>query len=118
MFIGSSFDIYGKFISKGKGYGVFTREDIPINSIVEICYCIPVSTYEWEDYYYGDSKVLPLGFGCMYNHSDNANVIWKKDEDVEFIINFIAKRDIKVGEEICHNYGPTYWEDRNKKKLI
>ena len=117
MFIGSSFDIYGKFISKGKGYGVFTREDIPINSIVEICYCIPASAYQWEDYVFVNPKVLPLGYGSIYNHSDNDNIIWKKN-DREFIIQFISSKNIKAGDELCHNYGPGYWKDSSKVKLI
>lgn len=117
MFLGSSFDIYGEFISKEKGYGVFTREAIPSDTLIEVCYCIPASTYQWEDYVFGDPRVLPLGYGSIYNHSDDANIVWKK-VNKEFIIYFISRKNIKAGEELCHNYGPGYWKDSNKMKLI
>jgi len=117
MIIGSNFDLYAKHISRTKGYGVYSRDYISSGSVVETAYCIPVSSYEWEDFYYGDPKVLPLGFGSIYNHSDDANILWRKDKD-DYIIRFIARKDIEVGEEICHNYGKLYWKERNKKKLI
>lgn len=116
MVIEQGYNLYAKYIDKVKGYGVFTNNFISIGSIIETCYCLKVSGFEWDDYSFGDPKVLPLGFGAIYNHSDNANAIWRLiNEDV---IAFEASRDINPGEEICHNYGPSYWKDRQDKKLI
>jgi hypothetical protein len=45
------FDLYAKFISTEKGYGVFSNEFIPKNSIIETIYCVPVSPNEqWSEY--------------------------------------------------------------------
>jgi len=117
MVVDSDFNIYAKFIGKEKGYGVFSSNYIPIGSVIETCYCIKVSGYEWEDYTFGDPRVLPLGFGAIYNHSDNANVIWKLDSKYNIIV-FIASKNINPGDEITHNYGISYWKDRKDKKLI
>ena len=34
------------------------------------------------------------------------------------IINFIAIRDIEIGEELTHNYGKKWWNKRNELKLV
>jgi len=52
----------------------------------------------YEDY------VLPSGYGCIYNHDNNHNAYWR-DHPHHKTFQFIAKRDINVGEEICTYYG-------------
>ena len=31
------------------------------------------------------------------------------------MIEFVALRDIEEGEELTHDYGPEYWDDRGKR---
>jgi uncharacterized protein len=66
------------------------------------------------DIHYKDGHAFMLGYGAIYNHSDdnNAEWGWRDDGDLEVV----AKRDIKQGEEICVNYGQEYWSQRSDKK--
>ena len=49
------------------------------------------------------THVIVLGFGSIYNHSDNNNATWETDLDKN-CFRFKAVRDIEPGEEICTNY--------------
>ena len=106
------------------GWGVFAKEDIMENEVFEEC---PVLTLPIEkghatslliDYRFnwpqgGDwqEQVLTLGYGSLYNHSENANAFWISDlENKTF--KFISNREIKEGEEIFVWYGDVnYWND-------
>jgi hypothetical protein len=46
---------------------------------------------------------LPLGYGMLYNHSDSPNALLRFSAR-DGTIDFIAKVDIAVGEEITHHY--------------
>jgi SET domain-containing protein len=60
---------------------------------------------EWEE------QVIPLGYASLYNHSDDPNAYWYSVYD-ERIFQFVASRDIEVGEEIFTYYGDVnYWND-------
>lgn len=118
MDIKAHFDIYAKFISDEMGYGVFSNEYIPKNSIIETTYCVPINPNEdWKDYKFSVSKFnvfMPLGFGVIYNHSDSNNIKWKIIDDR--LIQFYSIKDIRPREELCHNYGENYWKSIHKKK--
>ena len=118
--------------SPGKGLGVFATELIREDEIIEECYLITIPdnaflfiTELFTDYRFNWPKagktleqVLPLGFGCIYNHSDNNNAIWV-DHPTEKLFQFIAIKDILPGEEICTYYGDyTYWGERNHTKVL
>jgi len=64
-------------------------------------------------------QVIPFGFSCIYNHSDNPNASWETDEENQIFI-FNAIKDIKKDEEIFTYYGSTnYWNDgRTHTKII
>lgn len=116
------FNIYSKHISKEKGYGVFTKELIPKDSLIEVCYCVPaIGSLDWNDFVFENSKdsfFLPLGFGCIYNHSFDNNIRWLKTNRDNITV-FFSTRDIQPEEELCHNYGKLWWKLRlNNKKLI
>jgi len=112
--------------SPGKGMGVFAAEKILEGEIIEECHLItlPIGINEpsnlLTDYRFlwpqsGDHKehVIPTGYGCIYNHSENNNAMWK-DHPRNKSFQFIATRDIEPGEEICTYYGDeTYWDERN-----
>ena len=108
------------YIGKSKiinaGRGVFAREDIKKNEIIERCPIIEVSKYDTSNlkesflvtyfFYFGKNKerlVIVLGFGSIYNHSYKPNAKFKMKHK-EKIVDFIALSDIKKDDEITFNY--------------
>jgi SET domain-containing protein len=115
--IHASNKIYIKFINTKKGWGVFCKEKILKDEIVEQCYgiidnyettplkhyCFVLNTKNWQNH----DAIMPVGYGAIYNHSDTPNITWQNKGK---IVEFIATQDIEIGEEICHNYGEGYLE--------
>ena len=107
--------IYIKKINDKMGWGVFCNDKINKDEIIEICYCLPmdISYSAFIDYFFSpdivecDTYLMAFGYGSIYNHSDNANIIYERSVSNKLII-FKAKRDIEIGEELCHNYGTGY----------
>jgi len=108
----------GLFImnSENKGRGVFTTSPIFKESLIEICPVIVLSTSDTRqihetllhDYYFlwdleKKTSALALGYGSLYNHSDQPNAIFDLDYD-GLNIKFAAIRDIKAGDEITVDY--------------
>jgi SET domain-containing protein len=63
---------------------------------------------EWEE------QVVALGYASLYNHSNDPNAYWYSVYD-ERIFQFVASKDIEVGEEIFVYYGDVnYWNDGRK----
>lgn len=111
------------------GMGVFAIEQIKKDEIIEECHLISVPTlpielkkmlitfmHKYVFRYPTDvelprlENVLPLGNGCIYNHSDDNNAFWR-DHPTCKAFQFVAKRDIQIGEEICTYYGgKEYWD--------
>lgn len=113
--------------SPGKGYGVFAIEDIEENEVIEECHLLTLydrnsESRILEDYVFSWPKnemwtesVIPLGYGCIYNHSETPNATWKDHPSLK-AFQFIAIRKILVGEEICTFYGGSnYWNSKQKK---
>lgn len=112
------------------GWGVFAKENISANEILEENYflILPISKNEssslFIDYRYNyprlksEFQVIPFGFSCIYNHSDNPNAKWETDEENKLFI-FSSIKDIKKDEEIFTYYGgDNYWQDgRNQIKI-
>jgi len=112
-----------KYVNKKIGYGIFTNKPILKNEVIEVCYCLEMygiqNGHPTFDYLFTHPKtknqLLPFGYGCLYNHNNDSNIVWiPVREDVRFIV-FIATRDIKEGEELTHNYGNSYWEKEDRK---
>ena len=112
-----------KYVNKKIGYGIFTNKPILKNEVIEVCYCLEMygiqSGHPTFDYLFTHpttkNQLLPFGYGSLYNHNNDSNVVWiPVREDVRFIV-FIATRDIKEGEELTHNYGNSYWEKEDRK---
>lgn len=106
--------------SPGKGMGVFAIETIDEGEVIEECHLVKLPTKRWEkstlldDYRFcypqGENWqefVLPLGYGCIYNHSDDNNAMWRNHPTFR-AFQFYALRKIEIGEEICTNYGFGY----------
>lgn len=120
---------------QGKGWGVIAKSKIKKDELIEDCYLVHLYDREEENIFYekllihykfnypnqgSDWKIqaLPLGFGPIYNHSDNPNATWKDHPYLDMVFQFIALRDIEVGEEICTSYGgENYWKNPMRKKV-
>lgn len=96
------------------GRGVFTSEEIPTGTTIELSPVILLSaedrkvihTTHLHDYYFqwdGDRAAIALGYGSLYNHSDGANAEFELDYDFDQI-RFVARKDIPAGTEITTNY--------------
>ena len=114
---------------KGKGLGVVASARIEESEIIECCPVIVLSPCKqldtnWrrlhrvmletvfsEHHFWWDSKhgALPLGYGCLYNHSNKPNA-----DVLRFIrerrMAFVANQCIAEGEEITHRYRRVWFE--------
>ena len=112
--------------SKGKGRGVFTKQIIPANTIIEISPVIVMSAEErimldqtrLHDYIFEwgkDSKqcCMALGYVPVYNHSYKSNCEYEMDFENE-IIKIKTIRIIESGEELFINYNGDW---NNLKKI-
>jgi len=107
--------------TKDKGFGIFTKEDILENTIVEISPVIKLKIndlkkefkkikiwcYDWNQ----KSVGLSSGFGPLYNHDWNPNV--KMDYLKNQYFSFKTTKKIKKNEELTINYGSTWWKKTN-----
>ena len=119
---------------KGKGRGVFCKEPILRDEVIEICPLIvlPADDYDTAvssrlaDYFFNFVKeertlTLVLGFGSLYNHAVFSNAAYQLDRESRTMI-YYALQDIPAGKEInINNSGEqgvsyTEWfESRNIK---
>lgn len=110
---------------KGSGRGVFAKEDFKNGETIESClvFVLPqrdylaVKTTALRDYYFmwgKNTAAICFGYGSMYNHSYHPNAAYKKLTKDQ-IIEFIAVKDIKIGEEITVNYN--YGDPDDNRKL-
>lgn len=119
------YDLEVRYVDDVKGFGVFSNENIKKGNIVEVCYSLKLKKSELQhpnnDYlfYYNptDEHYFPFGYGSIYNHSDNPNLHWDLTWPEKGIIEFFSIKDIKIGEELTHNYGKIYWQSRQKKLM-
>jgi len=120
-------------MTKDKGWGVFATEFIAKGSIIEECYvltiphtCLAFESTLFKDYRFnwpqGDEAIeqtLPLGFGCVYNHSDYNNAYWVNHPTYDRVFQFIAQRDIYPDEEVCTWYGTdAYWKSDGRQNVV
>ncbi len=95
------------------GRGVFASEKINAGERLEECHFIklPLGNYHknLHDHFFSWPKseeqfyALVLGYGSIFNHSDNNNADWETDPSNNKFI-FFSIRDIEPGEEIFTNY--------------
>jgi hypothetical protein len=107
--------IYIKETTK-RGRGIFTRDALKKNTVIEVApvLVLPEKERKWidksvlYDYYFlwgEDSRqtAICLGYGSLYNHSYNPNVLYEADY-ANKTITFITLRYIRAGEELLINY--------------
>jgi len=120
---------------EGAGFGVFAKEKIKKRQLIERC---PVILFDrWIFQLYEQSRehghilseyifrwpggrnvALAMGYGGMFNHSEEANAKWTytvtegklvKDGISELgpfnCLNFYTRKDIEAGEELFIDYG-------------
>ena len=121
------------------GYGVFAKENIKKDEILEECHFISFPyNEEFTSFYQSNNMAryvfifprfkkhnvkkenlefaLPLGAGCVYNSSPNANADWETDKKRRLFI-FKSIKNIQKGEEICTNYQSHVDWCKNKKLI-
>jgi SET domain-containing protein len=101
------------YITKSKihGRGVFTKEFIPKDTLIEK---IPFIEFnrdniieEFKDYTFGISRstvCLMLSYSSFLNHSDNPNAIIRPNPNEKFLY-LHSIEEIKKDEEITIKYG-------------
>jgi uncharacterized protein len=103
------------------GRGVFATTDIPSGETIELCPIVVLDeTVEGvlADYIvdFGDGSeraVLMLGYGSLYNHSEDPNAEYVIHTDDAYA--FVATRDIAAGEQVTISYGPEWWDTREDR---
>lgn len=112
-----------KFKDTGKrGRGVFAEKNFKKGDILEKAPVIKLTPkerkicektilnfyiYPWKSLH--DASVI-LGYGSVYNHSDDANAKWVPLYKSR-VMKYVALKDIKKGEEITVNYNGPYEPD-------
>ncbi len=117
IFISDKIEVKPSHIS---GMGVFAKENIKANEVIETCHFTILEqsfpqidnklkeyVFSWPKTVWGGKSVVVWGFGSVYNHSKNNNADWVTDEENN-LFKFFTIKDIKKGEEICTNYGEAY----------
>lgn len=112
------------------GFGVFTDTFIPKDGIIEECHYLkvprehasgpPMTDYvfnlTWGDHEEqrpGEWVAVVLGYGMIYNHSNQPNVAYWRGGDRD-LFTFYALRDIQPGEQLFITYGETWWNTRGQ----
>lgn len=98
------------------GRGVFTKVNLKKGETVEECPIIEIPKHNLSSlnesnlvtyvFFFGRNKekaALALGFGSLYNHSDNPNIAFEIKPSQE-TIEFTALEDIKKDGELTINY--------------
>lgn len=110
--------------TKNMGRGIFTSRNIKSGTIVEIAPVIVMenSDREWLDktllhdyiFEWGGKKsqcCMALGWIPLYNHSYKSNCEYEMDYRTR-LMQIIAVRDIKKGEELFINYNGEWNDDK------
>jgi len=115
------------------GLGVFAKENIPADTVIEISrllrlgwrmayqndpvirdYCWGNLGWECEQCkIHGPHSYLALGYGSLYNHMDSPNTNMSLDFNHNTMM-VKTKRDINKDEELFVCYGENYWKHRSK----
>lgn len=102
--------------TKGRGRGVFTTEDLPEGTVVEVAPVIVMKGSErplldqtlLHDYIFlwgkkEDQCCMALGLVPVYNHSYQPNCIYEMNF-AKHLMAVITIQDIKAGKELFFNY--------------
>jgi SET domain-containing protein len=104
------------------GRGVIASAPIAAGETIEVCPVLAIDAADADgvltDYVVdpgddSDGAVLMLGYGSLYNHSEdpNAEYVWVTED----VYEFTALRDIAAGEEITISYSEEWWTTRERE---
>jgi uncharacterized protein len=102
------------------GRGVIATTEIAKGETIEVCPILELAEGDTsgllDDYTVslGDGSTgvaLLLGYGSLYNHSDDANAEYLAVAEDAY--SFVALRDIAAGEEVTISYGEEWWRTRD-----
>jgi uncharacterized protein len=107
------------------GLGVFSTKEYKKGDVIEIAIVLKLPSDEvyknncspmLGDYVFSDSSgndsVFVLGYGSLYNHSNDNNVKYKLYKN--YMI-YYARKNISSGSELYINYGSGWWQSREEK---
>lgn len=105
--------------SPRQGYGVFAGKKLRKGELIEECYLILAkgsTKGAFEDFYFdlNGKNALLLGYGSIYNHSDDANADYFFNAKKR-IARIKADRTIQKDEEIFLSYGDEWFSSRDRK---
>lgn len=99
-----------------RGRGVFALVALDEGEVIESCPVIPIPEPEVDavgrtvlgSYFFKwggthDDAAIALGFGSLYNHSNEPNAMYVRKLSLN-VIDFVALRAIAPGEEITVSY--------------
>jgi len=102
--------------TEGRGRGVFTSIDLSKGDIIEFCPLIIIPPDQKElihktilhDYYFewpepAGAVCLPLGYGCIYNHSKTPNIEIVLDIEGK-TMQFHCLKTTEAGSELLFDY--------------
>ena len=115
------------------GWGVFAKEIIYEGEVIEETPLLDLKIekgspssvlldhrFNWPQGSGGNwiQQVIPWGYGCVYNHSNQPNATWRSNLENE-TFEFYAVTNIQPNEEIFTYYGGVdYWEDGRTKTNV
>jgi uncharacterized protein len=101
------------------GRGVIAVSEIAAGETIEVCPILELAEGDasglLDDYTVAlddgsSGTALLLGYGSLYNHSDEPNAEYVVLADDAY--SFVALRDIEAGEQITISYGEEWWRTR------
>jgi SET domain-containing protein len=107
-----------------RGRGVFAARAFAADEEIEVCPTVEIPRAEAKgvlaDYVFDSARsrravVLVLGYGMLYNHSEDPNVEYDQDDDG--VVTFYAMRAIEPGEELTITYGSDWWSARDEEPI-
>jgi hypothetical protein len=106
------------------GRGVFAARAFADDEQVEVCPTVELprseakgvlANYVFDSERGRDAVVLVLGYGMLYNHSEDPNLEYEQEGGV---VTFFAARAIAPGEELTITYGREWWTTRGLEPLV
>jgi SET domain-containing protein len=102
-----------------RGRGVFAARRFTEGEVIEVCPTVMFEDDEIEGpvrHYLFSARqpgkvMLVFGYAMLYNHAAQPNMFHRTAG--RLLIEFVALRDIEAGEELTHDYGEEYWNDRD-----
>ena len=107
----------GVYVAKSRiaGLGVFAGRSFKKGELLEQAPILKLVQPDQvlEDYVFSENR-LCLGYGAVYNHSDEPNVRQRCDQ---MTCTFTALTDIQHDQELCIDYGTQWWKAKGRIPL-